>query len=46
MVIALIGAQLAENKDDAQRNPGRWKYYLDKLMRRDYGYVIPVYTLI
>ncbi|XP_069696583.1 apoptotic protease-activating factor 1-like isoform X2 [Periplaneta americana] len=37
MVIALIGAQLAENKDDVQRNPGRWEFYLDKLTRHDYG---------
>jgi hypothetical protein len=39
MVIALIGAQLADNKDDVQRNTGRWNYYLDTLTRRDYGYV-------
>jgi hypothetical protein len=39
MVIALIGAQLAENKDDVQRNPGRWDYYLAMLARREYGYV-------
>jgi hypothetical protein len=41
MVIALIGGQLAENKDDVQRNPGRWDYYLDKLVRHEYGYVKP-----
>jgi hypothetical protein len=41
MVIALIGAQLAENKDDVLRNPGRWDYYLDTLARREYGYVNP-----
>ena len=39
MVIALIGGQLAENKDDAQRNPGRWDYYLAMLARHEYGYV-------
>jgi len=41
MVIALIGGQLAENKDDVQRNPGRWDYYLDMLARHEYGYVKP-----
>jgi len=41
MVIALIGGQLAENKDDVQRNPGRWDYYLDILARHEYGYVKP-----
>jgi hypothetical protein len=41
MVIALIGGQLAENKDDVQRNPGRWDYYLDMLARPEYGYVKP-----
>jgi hypothetical protein len=40
MVIALIGAQLADNKDDVQRNPGRWDYYLDTLTKRDYEYVL------
>jgi hypothetical protein len=39
MVIALIGAQLADNKEDVQRNPGRWDYYLDTLTKRDYEYV-------
>ena len=41
MVIALIGGQLAENKDDVQRNPGRWDYYLHMLERHEYGYVKP-----
>ncbi|PSN50315.1 hypothetical protein C0J52_10119 [Blattella germanica] len=36
MVIALIGAQLAEIQDDAKRNSGRWKYYVDNLTKRDY----------
>jgi hypothetical protein len=44
MVIALIGAQLAENKDDVQRNPGRWDNYLDTLMRRDFGYEASKFT--
>lgn len=46
MVIALIGAQLAENRDDVQRNLGRWNYYRDTLMRHDYGYVKTLYSLI
>lgn len=41
MVIALIGGQLAENKDDVQRNHGRWDYYLDMLAKHEYGYVKP-----
>jgi hypothetical protein len=41
MVIALIGGQLAENKDDVKRNPGRWDYYLNMLEKHDYGYVKP-----
>ncbi|KAJ9575329.1 hypothetical protein L9F63_025721, partial [Diploptera punctata] len=39
MVIALIGAQLAQNRDDVQRNMGRWDYYIDKLTKRDYGII-------
>jgi hypothetical protein len=46
MVIALIGAQLADNKDDVQRNPGRWDYYLEMLERREYGYVKPGILLL
>lgn len=37
MVIALIGGQLAENKDDVQHNPGRWDYYLNMLVKHEYG---------
>jgi hypothetical protein len=41
MVIALIGAQLADNKDDVVHNPGRWNYYVDMLAKREFGYVKP-----
>ena len=37
MVIALIGAQLGQYRDDVKRNTGRWDYYVDKLTKRDFG---------
>jgi hypothetical protein len=41
MVIALIGGQLADKKDDVQRNPGRWDHYIRMLERHEFGYVKP-----